>query len=783
MTATQTAKFVQQHKYDPRYEIVWRMVAGQLKGEALELFFDLLQGAPRDLIGGRHQQLLAECLKETRPRLNGIALKRLEAEMTEWLKFDMEMYHGDFKAHFNDNGSERSLGSYSAFPQEILVSVMDLNEKARKYVLVALRGHRNLTSSTIEALSSCLRGGDKENRELAADALCGKSTLPESAIETLFGAVLDKSFVYINSPAMLLGNQDYLPESTIATLTSTLLSNNSRARSFAAHVMAIISCRAQITLPEPAILALIRTLHDKSIVGAHAALALSRLTTLTENIIESLNSSIQGGCQETRCKALQAFYDVVAHSQVTLPESTIMVIVSTIRDDRGRVRSAAVETIGVLPELPESAILALISTLHCENLDAKISAAQAFGTQSVLPENAIQALISALQDKNGDVKRASTRVLCNQPATREYSIKVQIAALKDSDSHARSLAARVLGMIASNALSKFPESAITSLVNALQDYCDISEGSNVRVSVAKALGVQLKLPGFAVSALVDTLQDEVLDVKKSAAGTLATQPKLPGSAAPALTNALENGDNDLGDSALKALGVVSVLPESAISALVSILKNDNDDPGTKILATTALGTQSQFPESTILDLTHAVQSNDLEVKSYIAEALGTQSILPEDAILALIRVLAKNMSYMQIVTAIGNQPFLTKPVIKILTRNRSSTPKKSKDAPPQSNGRAPNATTQSTAPTNPRLSTNQRHPDFHPPYPRPNRPVTLSQHQAPVMLDNRLAHSMSQIRASSGYNLEAERQARVEDELERMRIEAYGAAAVRSPPM
>ncbi|KAI8597347.1 NACHT domain-containing protein [Dissophora ornata] len=54
MTVEQTRAFVQEHKYNPRYEIVWWMVAGLLDGEALEEFFGLLQGSPRDLIGGRH---------------------------------------------------------------------------------------------------------------------------------------------------------------------------------------------------------------------------------------------------------------------------------------------------------------------------------------------------------------------------------------------------------------------------------------------------------------------------------------------------------------------------------------------------------------------------------------------------------------------------------------------------------------------------------------------------------------------------------------------------------
>ncbi|KAF9573394.1 hypothetical protein EC968_008576 [Mortierella alpina] len=88
MTIEQAKVFVQEHKYNPRYEIMWWMVAGLLEGEALKDFFDLLQGAPRDLIGGRHQQILASCLNEARARLDTTIVTRLDAELMKWLDFE-----------------------------------------------------------------------------------------------------------------------------------------------------------------------------------------------------------------------------------------------------------------------------------------------------------------------------------------------------------------------------------------------------------------------------------------------------------------------------------------------------------------------------------------------------------------------------------------------------------------------------------------------------------------------------------------------------------------------
>ncbi|KAF9084925.1 hypothetical protein BGX27_003668, partial [Mortierella sp. AM989] len=116
MTVEQAKVFVQEHKYNPQYEIVWWMVAGLLEGEALEEFFGLLQGAPRDLIGGRHQQILASCLNEARARLDTTVVTRLDAELMKWLHFEIQTCHG--------KDGRSILGSQSSFPETLLIEAL-----------------------------------------------------------------------------------------------------------------------------------------------------------------------------------------------------------------------------------------------------------------------------------------------------------------------------------------------------------------------------------------------------------------------------------------------------------------------------------------------------------------------------------------------------------------------------------------------------------------------------------------------------------------------------------
>jgi hypothetical protein len=56
---------LQEHKYDPRYDIFWRFVAGLLDADGGALsFFRAIEEGPYDLLGPTHQRLVMHCLSE-----------------------------------------------------------------------------------------------------------------------------------------------------------------------------------------------------------------------------------------------------------------------------------------------------------------------------------------------------------------------------------------------------------------------------------------------------------------------------------------------------------------------------------------------------------------------------------------------------------------------------------------------------------------------------------------------------------------------------------------------
>ncbi|KAI8601384.1 hypothetical protein EDD21DRAFT_353715 [Dissophora ornata] len=321
MTVEQVKAFVQEHKYNPQYEIVWWMVAGLLDGEALEEFFDLLQGSPRDLIGGRHQQILTSCLNEARARLDTTVMARLDAELMRWLHFEIQTCHSKH--------GRSILGCQTSFPETLLVEKLGSVCSWKTNLVQTLGARSTLSESAIQSLTSALKDEDANFRSSAASALGKQPMLPESAIQSLIGALKDEDANVRYSAALALGKQPMLPESAIQSLIGALKDEDANVRYSAA-----LALGKQPMLPEPAI---------QSLIGA-------------------------------------------------------------LKDEDANVRYLAASALRKQPTLPESAIQSLIGVLKGEVENGRYSAASALGNQSALPESAIQSLIGALKDEDADVR-------------------------------------------------------------------------------------------------------------------------------------------------------------------------------------------------------------------------------------------------------------------------------------------------------------------------------------------------------------------------------------------
>ncbi|KAF9345394.1 hypothetical protein BGX26_003170, partial [Mortierella sp. AD094] len=404
---------------DPKKDASQRL----LKGETLELFFDLLQEAPRDLIGGRHQQLSAACFNEARHRLTNRKMDgRLEAELMRWLHLEVKLQ--------TDDKCLNILGSEGFFPEDLLIKSLKNTKADRSCALRALRSRCRFTSSTIEAIAHILQDPDRDIRILAMEALVTSSTLPRDIVETLIDILKDEDSGdpedeedYVRVAAItVLDSQLILQEPVIVAIIGALRDEDDDVRSSAVDELC-----TQPILPESILLNLIGALKSESFDFRNSALeVLCAQTTLPAPAIQALVGSIQEEDDGLKNSVIQ-----VLRTQSTLFEPPIQVLVAAPHGEEDDTSGLAFKAIDAQADgnedqvmgsttqaprdkaiLSESEILNLIDVLDDDKYSfTKESAIESLRAQSVLPESAVLAMIDTLHNEDEEIRNSAVKAI------------------------------------------------------------------------------------------------------------------------------------------------------------------------------------------------------------------------------------------------------------------------------------------------------------------------------------------------------------------------------------
>ncbi|KAH7111296.1 hypothetical protein B0J11DRAFT_194475 [Dendryphion nanum] len=209
-TKIKPTTFLQEHKYDPRYDIFWRFVAGLLDadGEALG-FFQAIVKEPRDLLGPTHQRLVMHCLSEVERKGTTFTELRpkLEKELEQWLLFECESTKDCWLAREIEcpeqvfinalkQASEEarvilleSLGSRAVVPSSVIdVAIPWLEDCASKHLYVAIlriltHQHTALQDTMLQGVAARLEHEERDVREAAVEVLQGRADLTEEMLQ------------------------------------------------------------------------------------------------------------------------------------------------------------------------------------------------------------------------------------------------------------------------------------------------------------------------------------------------------------------------------------------------------------------------------------------------------------------------------------------------------------------------------------------------------------------------------------------------------------------------
>ncbi|CEF84083.1 unnamed protein product [Fusarium graminearum] len=607
--------FLQKHKYDAGYDIMWRFVAGLLD-DADEYqsarFFEEIEKEPADLLGPTHQRLVMHCLSEATSLPDEIRGSR-ERRLAEWVLFEID-YTGS-----------STLVRESELPDRVLCDVLSISGK-KKVVLGALGSSERVFSHSITtALTQLLKDKDSDVRYYAARAI---------------------------------GKQSILSDTTVAALVELFKDKDSDARYHAAEAIG-----KQSTLSDTTVAALMELFKDKDrSIRSSAARAIGKQSILSDTTVAALMELFKDKDRSVRSSAAEAI-----GKQSILSDTTVAALIELIKDKDSIARSYAAEAIGKQSILSDMTVAALMELFKDKDSSIRSSAARAIGNQSTLSDTTVAALVELLKDEDRSVRYHAARAIGKQSTLSDTTVAALMELFKDKDRSVRSSAAEAIGN-----QSILSDTTVAALMELFKD-----KDSSIRSSAARAIGNQSILSDTIVAALVELFKDKDSDIRYYAARAIGKQSILSDTTVAALVELFKDKDSDARYHAAEAIGNQSILSDTIVAALVELIKDKDSDA--RYHAAEAIGNQSILSDTTVATLVELIKDEDSDIRSSAARAIGKQSILLDTTVAALIKLLKhedRSVRY-HAAEAVGNEPTLIGRIAEVLglsAQSQSQTP-------------------------------------------------------------------------------------------------------------
>ncbi|KAG4291542.1 hypothetical protein FPRO06_13763 [Fusarium proliferatum] len=685
ISTTCPLKFLQSHKYDGRYNIMWRFVAGLLheQGQGFELLEEI-EKEPLDLLGPSHQRLIMHCLSEI-PRSEAEPQSyraRLEKSLSDWLLFECNLT------------ASTSLAIEAEFPDSSLqIALLQQGQTLAKCIIFQSIRKRALSQELLEIIMSFIGPGDSKFLTYRAIAALEQvSTLRETDVQILLGLLCDDEYCH-NQIMGILMNQFILSDehndAFVEIFEKRMISiqrghwNGRNERSFyrqsavrrpfaKAFVKWLMSTRKHGHLlmdhyfsggvPEVVVEVINEQLDNQDPNIQIAALKLLRHQRLPlhEDTIKVITKKLE---KQTDPDLRQAVLESL-RNQSSLPPRSMRVISKQLQDPDYHIQAAALKLLVTASALCQSEIDAIIKHLKRPEPDAQREAVYALGAHSPLPKSVLDTISHLLKHKD-DVRRAARYVL-EKPVLPKVLIDAIIRRIEDTAESSHQAITSVLecktdlpqmtvqildqrlkdastdfteaSLIALMSQTTLPNSVINSIAREVDDL-----DPRIRRGILEALKIQQHLPQGIIEVIIMQLGATEPAIRNAALEVLKMQFELLPAAVEAITELLKNPDTEMQKAALEAFNYRrrSALPPEMIEAITELLKNPDTEMQKAALEAFIDWSWSALPSETIETVTELLENPDEGIYVPAIYVLGNQLVLSQEAVAAIINRLEK----------------------------------------------------------------------------------------------------------------------------------------------
>ncbi|CVL12557.1 uncharacterized protein FPRN_15149 [Fusarium proliferatum] len=615
-------EFLQFHKYDGRYNIMWRFVAGLLheQDQGFELL-EAIEEEPLDLLGPSHQRLIMHCLSEI-PRSEAEPQSyraRLEKTLSDWLLFECDLR------------ASTSLAIEAEFPDSSLqIALQQGQTKAKSRILRWIR-KRALSQELLEIIISFIRQDHSELTYSALAALEKVFTLRETHVHTLLGLLHDNEYHH-DKIMQILMNQFILSDNHSDALVKSLekrMISIRRGDGVGRHHQGFYR---QSAVRRPFAKAFVKWLLSTENQD-HWIMDIYFHEVLPKVVIEVITEQLDNQDLNPQMAALRA----LRHQRHQLHVDTIEVITKTLEKERDpEVRKAALESLRNQYSLPPTSMRVISKQLQDPNYDMQVAALKLLVRQSALCKSAIDAIIKHLKRPDPDGQEAILESL------------------------------------------RYPSISCTELIMAITELLNYSE-PNIQATALEFLAHQPNLPQATLEAITARLKIPEPEEQKAALEALKRQSNLPRATIEAIEARLKDSDREVQKAALEALPKQSELPQATVDVVVELLSEN--DSLVQMTALDVLQNQKALPKATVDEITRYLHSPHGHVRREAVEALGAHSPLPKSVLDTISDLLKdKNIHVRRAAEGVLKQPVLPKVLIDAIIRRIEDTAESSHQA-------------------------------------------------------------------------------------------------------
>ena len=580
-----TIDFIQRHKYNQRFQLVFIFISGLLIQTDVEsctnTFWNTILGEPLDLVGLRHTQLIISCVEETISSPKVHRRTELIESITQGITIAVSMKHDIVYKQLQESLRRSTSVVNDSSIQDTLIKLLEREESSTKKNVLSLIGQLSISNPSAQLIHQLLRHLDDEEwqirqRVCAVLESMGERAATDDVMKSLVIALRDKHLYVRMSACDALGKigEKAATSDVTNSLVAILSDENEYIRRKACETLGQIGGK---TATKDVINGLVSILGDKSAdVRQRACEALGRMSVkaATDKVFNALISALGDDDRNVKRKAYEAI------GKIGEKVGIINRLITALEDKDANVRR---RTCIALREVVEKAatndvITKLVTAVGDEDAGVRENACKTLEEmgEKAATNDVINRLITALEDENGNVKWHACQALrrMGEKTPINEVINGLISALRHTHWNIRQNACKALGEMGEKAATT---EVINGLVTALRD-----EYGNVQDAACEALGKlgEKAATDEVITGLINALGyvwDDVRESAWKALGKMGENAKIENVTNRLLT-ALGDGNLSVRSTACQALGKIceKAPTEDLISRLLSALRDEQE---------------------------------------------------------------------------------------------------------------------------------------------------------------------------------------------------------------